>query len=99
MVTQDLKGSMMCALSCSAYGISLDANEQYAYLQNFFFSEAFTATWSKYYCTYKKQLKQFSMLQYNQISGKTVTLLFFKKIILLTKLLIFGNVQNTIFYT
>uniref|UniRef100_A0A336MDA1 CSON015484 protein n=1 Tax=Culicoides sonorensis TaxID=179676 RepID=A0A336MDA1_CULSO len=35
--------------------------------------KAFTATWSKYYCTYKKQLKQFSMLQYNQISGKTQT--------------------------
>lgn len=35
-------------------------------------AEAFTATWSKYYCTYKKQHKQFSMLQYNQISGKTV---------------------------
>lgn len=64
---------------------TLDADEQYEYLQDIIFSEAFTATWSKYYCTYKKQLKQFSMLQYNQISGKTVTLLFFKKIILLIK--------------
>lgn len=33
--------------------------------------KAFTVTWSKYYCTYKKQEKKFSMLAYNQISGKT----------------------------
>lgn len=33
--------------------------------------EAFTATWSKFYCTYKKQEKLFSMLPYNQISGRT----------------------------
>lgn len=37
----------------------------------FFIVEAFTATWSKYYCTYKKQQKQFTMLPYNQISGRT----------------------------
>lgn len=35
------------------------------------FTEAFTATWSKFYCTYKKQQKLFSMLPYNQISGRT----------------------------
>lgn len=34
-------------------------------------TEAFTATWSKFYCTYKKQQKHFSMLPYNQISGRT----------------------------
>ncbi|XP_052891745.1 rho GTPase-activating protein Graf isoform X1 [Anopheles moucheti] len=28
-------------------------------------------TWSKFYCTYKKQTKEFSMLQYNQMSGRT----------------------------
>ncbi|XP_031635203.1 rho GTPase-activating protein 26 isoform X2 [Contarinia nasturtii] len=33
--------------------------------------KAFTATWSKFYCTYKKQQKLFSMLPYNQISGRT----------------------------
>lgn len=33
--------------------------------------KAFTVTWSKYYCTYKKLDKKFTMLQYNQISGKT----------------------------
>ncbi|XP_055692236.1 rho GTPase-activating protein Graf [Lutzomyia longipalpis] len=33
--------------------------------------KAFTATWSKYYCTYKKDKKQFSMVFYNQISGRT----------------------------
>uniref|UniRef100_A0A182K2E8 Rho-GAP domain-containing protein n=1 Tax=Anopheles christyi TaxID=43041 RepID=A0A182K2E8_9DIPT len=27
-------------------------------------------TWSKFYCTYKKQTKEFSMLQYNQMSGR-----------------------------
>ncbi|XP_055374936.1 rho GTPase-activating protein Graf [Condylostylus longicornis] len=30
----------------------------------------FKATWTKYYCTYKKQQKQFTMLQFNQISGR-----------------------------
>lgn len=34
-------------------------------------TEAFTATWSKYYCTYKKQQKQFTMQAYNQMSGRT----------------------------
>lgn len=34
-------------------------------------AEAFTATWTKFYCTYKKQEKQFAMLPYNQISGRT----------------------------
>ncbi|XP_065084410.1 rho GTPase-activating protein Graf isoform X2 [Ochlerotatus camptorhynchus] len=33
--------------------------------------KAFTATWSKYYCTYKKQNKKFSMLQFNQMSGRS----------------------------
>ncbi|XP_059608525.1 rho GTPase-activating protein Graf isoform X2 [Phlebotomus argentipes] len=33
--------------------------------------KAFTATWSKFYCTYKKDKKQFSMVVYNQISGRT----------------------------
>ncbi|XP_053683198.1 rho GTPase-activating protein Graf [Sabethes cyaneus] len=33
--------------------------------------KAFTATWSKYYCTYKKQSKKFSMLQFNQMSGRS----------------------------
>ncbi|XP_035784241.1 rho GTPase-activating protein 26-like isoform X2 [Anopheles albimanus] len=28
-------------------------------------------TWSKYYCTYKKQSREFSMLQYNQMSGRS----------------------------
>uniref|UniRef100_A0AAG5DQ76 Rho GTPase-activating protein 26 n=1 Tax=Anopheles atroparvus TaxID=41427 RepID=A0AAG5DQ76_ANOAO len=28
-------------------------------------------TWSKYYCTYKKQTREFSMLQYNQMSGRS----------------------------
>jgi hypothetical protein len=37
--------------------------------------EAFTATWQKNYCTYKKQNKQFSMLQYNQqIPGRIVSI-------------------------
>uniref|UniRef100_A0A182QSY8 Rho GTPase-activating protein 26 n=1 Tax=Anopheles farauti TaxID=69004 RepID=A0A182QSY8_9DIPT len=30
-------------------------------------------TWSKFYCTYKKQTKEFSMLQYNQMSGRAQT--------------------------
>lgn len=28
-------------------------------------------TWSKYYCTFKKQNKEFSMLQFNQMSGRS----------------------------
>lgn len=40
----------------------------------FILAEAFTATWQKYYCTYKKQNKQFAMLQYNQqIPGRIVS--------------------------
>ncbi|GAB0099048.1 rho GTPase-activating protein 26 [Sergentomyia squamirostris] len=39
----------------------------YLFLQE---KKAFTATWSKYYCTYRKDKKQFTMLLYNQISGK-----------------------------
>uniref|UniRef100_A0A182PU66 Rho-GAP domain-containing protein n=1 Tax=Anopheles epiroticus TaxID=199890 RepID=A0A182PU66_9DIPT len=31
-------------------------------------------TWSKFYCTYKKQSKEFSMLQYNQMSGRATNL-------------------------
>lgn len=35
------------------------------------FAEAFTANWTKYYCTYKKLQKQFTMQAYNQMSGRT----------------------------
>ncbi|CAO1424757.1 unnamed protein product [Diamesa hyperborea] len=46
-------------------------NQGYLYLME---KKAFTATWSKYYCTYKKQNKQFTMLQYNQqIPGRATT--------------------------
>ncbi|XP_070507711.1 rho GTPase-activating protein Graf isoform X2 [Chironomus tepperi] len=38
-------------------------NQGYLYLME---KKAFTATWQKYYCTYKKENKQFTMLQYNQ---------------------------------
>lgn len=31
----------------------------------------FKATWSKYYCTYKKQEREFTMLQFNQISSRS----------------------------
>ncbi|KNC32700.1 hypothetical protein FF38_02724 [Lucilia cuprina] len=30
--------------------------------------EPFKATWTKYYCTYKKQKKEFTMLQFNQMN-------------------------------
>lgn len=43
---------------------------------NFCFPAEFTVvTWSKYYCTYKKQSREFSMLQYNQMSGRSVSFL------------------------
>lgn len=48
-----------------------------SYFSNYHLTEAFTATWQKYYCTYKKQNKQFTMLQYNQqIPGRIVSYLF-----------------------
>ncbi|EGK97240.1 AGAP013143-PA [Anopheles gambiae str. PEST] len=43
------------------------AKQGYLYLME----KKFTViTWSKFYCTYKKQTKEFSMLQYNQMSGR-----------------------------
>lgn len=39
----------------------------------FGFVEFAVVTWSKYYCTYKKQSREFSMLQYNQMSGRSVS--------------------------
>lgn len=45
----------------------------FQFLNGIPFAEAFTATWAKYYCTYKKGDKQFTMLQYSQISGRTET--------------------------
>lgn len=43
----------------------------FQFLNGIPFAEAFTATWAKYYCTYKKEERVFTMLQYNQISGRS----------------------------
>lgn len=40
----------------------------------FTFLEAFGTTWSKHYCNYDKDTKIFSMLPYNQLTTKTVSL-------------------------
>ncbi|XP_044748159.1 rho GTPase-activating protein 26 isoform X2 [Coccinella septempunctata] len=34
--------------------------------------KAFGTTWIKYYCTYNKETKEFTMLQYNQLTSKSI---------------------------
>ncbi|KAK9700493.1 BAR domain [Popillia japonica] len=36
--------------------------------------KAFGATWTKYYCTYDKETKKFTMLPYNQLTSKSLAL-------------------------
>jgi len=38
------------------------------------FTEAFGTTWTKHYCTYHKDTKQFRMIPYNQMTGKFVSI-------------------------
>ena len=40
------------------------------------FSEALGTTWTKFYCQYKKETKEFYMILYNQIGGKVVSVQF-----------------------
>ncbi|XP_045478626.1 rho GTPase-activating protein 26 isoform X2 [Harmonia axyridis] len=35
--------------------------------------KAFGTTWIKYYCTYNKETKEFAMLQYNQLTSKSIS--------------------------
>lgn len=35
--------------------------------------KAFGTTWTKYFCTYDKETKEFTMLQYNQLTSKQIT--------------------------
>jgi len=37
------------------------------------FAEAFGTTWTKQYCTYQKDKKEFTMIPYNQLTGKFVS--------------------------
>lgn len=37
------------------------------------FAEAFGTTWTKQYCTYQKDRKEFTMIPYNQLTGKFVS--------------------------
>lgn len=37
------------------------------------FVEAFGTTWTKQYCTYQKDRKEFTMIPYNQLTGKFVS--------------------------
>lgn len=37
------------------------------------FTEAFGTTWTKQYCTYQKDKKEFTMIPYNQLTGKFVS--------------------------
>jgi len=38
------------------------------------FTEAFGTTWTKHYCIYHKDTKEFKMIPYNQMSGKFVSI-------------------------
>lgn len=37
------------------------------------YAEAFGTTWTKQYCTYQKDKKEFTMIPYNQLTGKFVS--------------------------
>jgi len=41
--------------------------------KNMIFVEAFGTTWTKQYCTYQKDRKEFTMIPYNQLTGKFVS--------------------------
>lgn len=41
--------------------------------KNMIFAEAFGTTWTKQYCTYQKDRKEFTMIPYNQLTGKFVS--------------------------
>jgi len=44
------------------------------YIKNrIIFAEAFGTTWTKQYCTYQKEKKEFTMIPYNQLTGKFVS--------------------------
>lgn len=51
--------------------LNKNSSSTFPFLNGIPFAEAFTATWAKYYCTYKKGDRQFTMLQYNQISDRS----------------------------
>jgi len=36
-------------------------------------TEAFGTTWTKHYCKYDKETKEFNMLPYNQLTTKSVS--------------------------
>jgi len=38
------------------------------------FTEAFGTTWTKHYCIYRKDTKEFKMIPYNQMTGKFVSI-------------------------
>lgn len=38
-------------------------------------AEAFGTTWSKHFCQYQKENRQFTMIPYNQTAGKIVSVL------------------------
>lgn len=38
--------------------------------------EAFGTTWTKYYCYYQKETREFKMISYNQVQQKMVSLFF-----------------------
>lgn len=42
-------------------------------MNNTIFTEAFGTTWTKQYCTYQKEKKEFTMIPYNQLTGKFVS--------------------------
>lgn len=43
-----------------------NSSSSFQFLTGIPFAEAFTATWAKYFCTYKKEERMFTMQQYNQ---------------------------------
>ncbi|XP_034952396.1 rho GTPase-activating protein 26 isoform X2 [Chelonus insularis] len=73
LATRDKTESLMNKMkdmkkSAVETGISkLNSREGYLFLME---KKAFGATWTKQYCTYQKDKKEFTMIPYNQLTGK-----------------------------
>lgn len=61
------------------------------------FAEAFGTTWTKQYCTYQKDKKEFTMIPYNQLTGKFVSqrkVNYILICVIISRTVIFGIIFN-----
>lgn len=65
--TEKLKKKMQEITALSGAPIKPNRHEGYLYLME---KKAFGTTWTKQYCTYQKDTKEFTMVPYNHLTGK-----------------------------